>query len=140
MKSRLDKMKQSIDEYLDSKMKDLLSNQRAPDETFTMTFAEMLADLKMDEEDYLLAIRRGVKGVEVMVKRKPADIRTNQYNRNLLEVWEANIDVSFIIDAYSCAQYIVNYISKEERGMSSLLRNAVKESRAKNAPLKQQFR
>ena len=140
MKCQLDKRKRLIDDYLDSKMADLRNTDKGPDETFNMTFAEMLDELQMSEEQYVLAIRRGVKGTEVMLKREPADIRTNQYNRSLLDVWQANIDVSFIIDPYSCAQYIVNYISKDDRGMSTTLRNAVKETRARNESLKQQFR
>jgi len=38
------------------------------------------------------------------------------------------MDVQFILDIYSCAMYVVSYISKAQRAMSELLRKACEES------------
>jgi len=58
----------------------------------------------------------------------------------MLKCWSANIDVQFVLDAYSCAAYIVSYISKGQRGMSNLMYQAAKEAKENNLDLKQQLR
>ena len=45
-----------------------------------------------------------------------------------------------MLDVYACAVYIVNYISKAQKGMSQLLREACKEARKGNLNIKQQVR
>ena len=34
------------------------------------------------------------------------------------------MDIPYVLDVYACAVYIVNYISKAQKGMSELLRQA----------------
>lgn len=58
----------------------------------------------------------------------------------MLNCWQANIDVQFVLDAYSCASYIVSYISKGQRGMSNLMQRATQESKEYKLSLKQQMR
>ncbi|MCP4062344.1 MAG: hypothetical protein GY740_03605 [Gammaproteobacteria bacterium] len=134
-KSRLQTLKVAVDEYLASKMK-IPAKQLA--EQFSPSFDEMLAELEMTEEDYVLAIRHGLQRAKVLVRRRPQDIRINQFCLRLSAAWAANTDVQFVLDAYSCAEYVVSYIGKSFRGISQLLSRASKES--KNKPLKQQFR
>ena len=58
------------------------------------------------------------------MKRGPNDTWTNNYNRPLLKAWNANINIQFVFDAYSCVMYIVSYISKAEHEMSDILKQA----------------
>ncbi len=55
------------------------------------------------------------KKTNVVLKRKPSDVWVNQYNKDLLRCWNANMDIQFVVDAYSCIVYIISYISKAER-------------------------
>lgn len=48
--------------------------------------------------------------------------------------------IQFILDVYTCAVYIVSYISKAQKGMSELLRKACDEAKNGNASIKQQVR
>ena len=50
------------------------------------------------------------------------------------------MDIQFVLDIYACASYIVNYISKGQRGMSDLLYQACKEAREGNSDIRQQVR
>ena len=50
------------------------------------------------------------------------------------------MDIQFVLDVYACAVYIVNYISKAQKGMSELLREACDEGRKGNSSIKQQVR
>ena len=50
------------------------------------------------------------------------------------------MDIQFVLDIYACAMYIVSYISKAQKGMSELLRQACAEARKENSNIKQQVR
>ena len=50
------------------------------------------------------------------------------------------MDIQFVLDVYACAMYIVSYISKAQKGMSELLRQACTEARKRNSSIKQQVR
>ena len=50
------------------------------------------------------------------------------------------MDIQFILDVYACAMYIVSYISKAQKGMCELLRNACDEARKGNSNIKQKVR
>ena len=70
----------------------------------------------------------------------PSDIRINSYNADLLKAWRANLDIQYVLDPYSCAVYILSYITKGQRGMSKLLENACKEAKSGNKDLINQVR
>ena len=50
------------------------------------------------------------------------------------------MDIQFVLDVYACAMYILSYISKAQKGMSELLRQACDEARKGNSSIKQQVR
>ncbi|VDI14436.1 Hypothetical predicted protein [Mytilus galloprovincialis] len=80
------------------------------------------------QEEFETASNVLTKRTTVTIKRKPADIWINQYNPTLLRCWNANMDLQYITDAYSCVMYIISYISKAEREMGLVLENATKEA------------
>lgn len=65
----------------------------------------------------------------IVLKRETNALWINQYNKNLLQAWNANMDIQYVIDAYSCVVYIISYISKAEREMGLLLERTQKEAR-----------
>ena len=93
-----------------------------------VTFTDFLQILDLSHDEYVLAIRYPLKRAKLFLKRRPTEIRINSYNPNLLAAWQANMDVQFVLDPYSCAVYILSYISKGQRGMSKLLEQANKEA------------
>nr|XP_021334689.1 uncharacterized protein LOC110440049 [Danio rerio]XP_021334690.1 uncharacterized protein LOC110440049 [Danio rerio] len=82
----------------------------------------------INQEIFEAAYNKMTKKTTVVLKRKPADVWVNQYNPDLLRCWNANMDIQFVVDAYSCIVYIISYISKAEREMGLLLANAQKEA------------
>jgi hypothetical protein len=105
-----------------------------------ITFDQLLVKLKLTEQNYLLAIQSSLKQATIFLKRKPNELRINNYNAACLSVWRANMDIQFVLDVYACAMYIVSYISKAQKGMSELLRTACEEARRGNSSVKQQVR
>lgn len=86
-----------------------------------ISFDELLLALKVTEENYLLAVRSSLNVARVFLKRSPNELRINNYNPACLRAWRANMDIQYVLDVYACAVYIVNYISKGQKGMSELL-------------------
>jgi len=76
----------------------------------------------------------------IFLKRNPNEIHINNYNGDCLTAWRANMDIQYVLDVYACAVYIANYISKSQKGMSELLRQACTEVRKGNCNIKQQVR
>lgn len=103
-------------------------------EVCELTFQVFLNHLDISYDDYELAIRSTLAGPKVFIKRDPCNVRVNAYNPPVLQAWQANTDIQFITNAYACAMYVVNYVSKGQRGVSELLRRTCDEARnyAKN--------
>ena len=53
-------------------------------------------------------------------------------NPDILRVWQANMDIQFILDPYACVMYIASYVLKSERSMGELLKQVSKESDAED--------
>lgn len=62
------------------------------------------------------------------MERRPQDCWVNGYNPMLLRAWNANMDIQFILNPYSCIMYILSYISKAEHEMSDYLKRVIKDS------------
>ena len=105
-----------------------------------ISFDQLLTNLKVTENNYILAIRSSLVSPTIFLKRQPNELRINNYNPACLAAWRANMDIQFLLDVYACAMYIVSYISKAHKGMSELLRRACDEARKGNSNIKQQVR
>ena len=105
-----------------------------------ISFDQLLSDLDVTEENYLLAVRSSINAPTVFLTRSPNELRVNNYNPACLQAWRANMDIQYVLDVYACAVYIVDYISKAQKGMSELLQEACTEARKGNSSIKQQVR
>ena len=105
-----------------------------------ITFEDFLKELDLGDDEYMKAVQTSVKTEKVFLKRKPIENRINPYVKDLLGVWKANHDVQFVLDAYACAMYIVSYINKSAKGMSTLMAEACKEARQGNKTVKESVR
>ena len=105
-----------------------------------ITFEMFLNQINLTLDEYTFAIRTQLKNPKVFLKRDLKDIRVNGYNVEILKLHRANIDIQFILDPYSCVQYILNYLNKPDRGMSKLLREAAEEVKAGNLSIQHRLR
>ena len=55
-------------------------------------------------------------------------------------MWQANHDIQYVVSAYACAQYIIGYMMKSQRGLSLTLAQAKKEATSQNKPLKEKMK
>ena len=118
-------------------MKNKLNNFK---EGKDITFDQLLQELDLSEQQYILAIQSSLNAPTIFLKRSPNELRINNYNPTCLRAWRANMDIQYVLDVYACAMYIIPCISKALKGMSELLRKAVEEPKEGNTNIKQQVR
>ncbi|KAI8513472.1 hypothetical protein Bbelb_101110 [Branchiostoma belcheri] len=108
---------------------DVLDKTNEPENCST---EDLLKEAKITTAQLCEALNLMATRKQVMLRRDPKDMWVNNYNPHLLRAWNANIDIQYVLDAYSCVRYIVSYISKAEREMGKLLKQAQKEAREGN--------
>ncbi|XP_029934951.1 uncharacterized protein LOC115378676 [Myripristis murdjan] len=90
---------------------------------------DLFCALGINQEIFELAYRRLEKRHKVVYRRGVNEVWVNQYSKQLLKCWNANMDISFVTDAYAVVIYILSYITKAEREIGLLLTNAQKEAK-----------
>ncbi|XP_062611086.1 uncharacterized protein LOC134272924 [Saccostrea cucullata] len=86
------------------------------------TTEDIFSYLGLTQTQYEEAHKRLAKKRTVVLERNPCELWINQYNPCLLKCWDANMDIQFVLDPFSCIVYIISYISKSEREMGMLLK------------------
>ncbi|XP_029949267.1 uncharacterized protein LOC115389839 [Salarias fasciatus] len=89
---------------------------------------ELFASRHINQDIFETAYRRLEKKTKVVYRRGLKEVWVNQYSKKLLKCWNANMDLSFVTDAYAVIVYIISYITKAEREIGLLLNNAQKEA------------
>ncbi len=89
---------------------------------------ELFESLHINQTIFEEAYRRIETKNKVVYKRGVNEVWVNQYSKQLLKCWNANMDLSFVTDAYAVIIYIISYITKAEREIGLLLSNAQKEA------------
>ena len=85
---------------------------------------ELLAMANTNWNDYEKAISTTTSGSVVVLKRNPKDCNVNNYNPNILKAWQANMDIQNVMNPYACIMYIASYMTKSEKSMGELLKQA----------------
>ncbi|XP_063446963.1 uncharacterized protein LOC134726488 [Mytilus trossulus] len=93
-----------------------------------LTTTELFIRAGVSQEDFQECFRSVTYRNTVVLKRNKNEMFINQYNPHLLKAWDANMDIQYILDAYSCVVYIISYISKSERELGLLLQQTKNEA------------
>ncbi len=96
----------------------------------TLNLDKTLEKANVTEKQYHQAISFSASGTTVILKCDHMDENTTGYNKDLLMIWKANMDIQFIVDAVSAVMYVCSYMMKSEKGMSDILHNVAKQSNA----------
>lgn len=118
------------------KLRDLLENQADS----IGSFDNLLLLLNCTLEDYIVAARINLKHPKIFIKRELKNCRINQYNKKNLQLMRSNMDIQFVLNAYSCIGYVVDYVNKSSRGLSKLLRECIEEANKGNYSIKEKLK
>jgi hypothetical protein len=106
----------------------LLSDKNNTD----LTLNELLAKGIVDINQYNDALAICKRDSAVVLKRKPSECMTNNYNPAIMLAWQANMDLQFVLNAYACVMYVASYIMKSERHLGVLLKQVSAENRTED--------
>ncbi|GFW65819.1 hypothetical protein TNCV_586451 [Trichonephila clavipes] len=90
------------------------------------TLGEFLVDNNLTMVHYLDTTRATLRRPTVVFKRDLSEIYTNTFNPWIARTVCANSDLQFILEEYSCAVYVVEYVNKSNRGNSNLHQELIK--------------
>ena len=85
-----------------------------------------LVDSNCTYEYYLDVIRASIRRPTVFLRRSMTELWTNSFNPWIAKILKSNMDLQFVLEEFSCAAYVVEYVNKTNRGISSLHRELVK--------------
>lgn len=103
-------------------------NEVTNDANTCRTTEEIFSNIQLSQDLYEKAHRVLASKTSCILKRNPIEMWTNQYNPCLLKSWDANMDIQYVLDPFSCIVYIISYISKSEREMGMLLKQTKMEA------------
>ena len=95
----------------------------------SLTLQQILDNLRIEKEDYENALRMSNRGKQVILKRKPNERRINNYNKQFISAYQANMDIQFCTDAFAVMTYMCDYWAKDETLMTRYLKLALKEAK-----------
>jgi hypothetical protein len=114
-----------------TKVNKVLSDDSVKLQDLTLTHLLTLAGV--NEEEYYKALHYSKFGKSIVHQRESNALNINNYNKIILENWKANMDIQFVCDPYACISYIAAYVTKDERELSQMLKEAAKELRDADA-------
>jgi hypothetical protein len=94
-----------------------------------MTLDEFLAAISVPKDEYMSALRLSARGNVVVLKRKVSERFINNYNKEFLKSWNANIDIQFCYNVHAVCTYISDYVAKDDTGMTDCLKEALKKAK-----------
>ena len=95
-------------------------------------FSEILEKIKTTQTEFQDCLSVLAKRNTVYLKRGIKDQWVNNYNPHLIRCWNGNMDIQYILDPFAATVYMLSYLTKSEREMGDLLRNAQREAREGN--------
>ncbi|CAI5685860.1 unnamed protein product, partial [Oreochromis niloticus] len=110
-----------------AKLRPLMNLLKEP-EAASLTIEQILSRCNLTMNEYEQCLQDINKKTALILKRDPKDCWINNYNPDLLEAWNSNLDVSLILNAYSCIEYLCKYITKKESGLSEYLKTVIDNS------------
>lgn len=108
-------------------LREVLEQSESDEDMAFNTIEQFWATNSIESEDeYLNILRHGIHRPTVMYRRSMRDLMTSPFNPTISSVLQSNMDIQYIVDEYTCAAYVAEYVNKSDRGFSSLHRELVR--------------
>ena len=78
-----------------------------------MSFELLLQELQIPRDEYIFLLRSFLTHPTLILKRDPTDIWVNAFAKSIPDLWQANTDAQYVLDAYATAKYVSSYITLE---------------------------
>ena len=88
----------------------------------TLSRLAINCDIDCEQRHYLDLIRSTLKRQTILLKRYVTQIYINTFHSLVATEFSSNMNFQIMSDLYSCANYVVDYVNKSNRGISHLHR------------------
>lgn len=88
-----------------------------------LSLDELLVKADVKRDAYNKALETSSRGTVVVLKREPSECCVNNYNAPVMLAWQANMDLQFVLNPYTCVMYVASYIMKTDRAMGEILKS-----------------
>ena len=78
-----------------------------------------LQDLQLTKHEYIDLIHSSLLHSVLLLKRNPCDVWINAFAKQIPQLWHANTDAQFILNAHAAATYCSSYMTKMDHSMTS---------------------
>ncbi|XP_027146424.1 uncharacterized protein LOC109138373 isoform X2 [Larimichthys crocea] len=102
--------------------------------------SELLEKCNLTYEEYKKHVTNLTMSNVIVLKRHPKECWVNGYNPDLLRAWNANMDIQFVLDEYSCLMYMMSYVSKPEHEMTEFLNDVIRDVKKTNVNEKDEMK
>merc|ERR1712051_778686 len=90
-----------------------------------MTLDDFVEKIGVTKEEYMDHISITEKGTTIIMKRRVKERFVNNYNKEMITAWNANMDIQLTLDPFAVISYIVNYVNKDESGLTKFMKEAL---------------
>ena len=92
-----------------------------------MELADFVKKLNLDitVDEYMSHISITKRGKTLILKRDFKERFVNNYNIEMMTAWNANMDIQLALDPFAVITYIVNYVNKDESGLTTFMKEAL---------------
>ena len=95
----------------------------------SMSIDDVLAKASVTRSQNEEALTTTASGLVVVYKRKPNECNINNYNPRVMIACQANMDIQYALNAYTCVMYVASYIMKTDSAMGVLLKRVATATR-----------
>ena len=103
----------------------LLENDKELDENISLADFVKLIDPQLSIEQYMDQISITERGKSIILKRTVKERMINNYNKEMIIAWNANMDIQLALDPYAVITYMVGYINKNDTGLTKFMKEAI---------------
>ena len=93
----------------------------------SMTFENFLDELGFIESGYILEIQSTLKQPMVFLKRKPSHTWINSFAMDMPNLWNANTNAQYILNAYVASSNCSSYMTKVDKSMTNAFKMICKD-------------
>ena len=117
-----------VDEDQEKERRDIFKRiNEELEKDMTCSLKNLLQRCSISEDKYHSLLEILPSGTNIILKREPQDVNTNNYNPKISSLWGANMDLQFVVNPYSAVTYILSYVMKAEKGMSDIIKRVASE-------------
>jgi hypothetical protein len=121
-----------VEKSFDEKSKCLLTFLEKKNYDDLTRFEDFLMQIELTEDEYIQLIQCTIKQPAIFLIQRPSHIWNNSFTKEMPNLWNANTNAQYVLDAYVATSYCGSYMTKVDKSMTNAFRRIRKECEKNN--------